>query len=46
VVLKGHLLIEEALDGIISNFVFHSERIGEARLSFAQKVNLARSMSD
>jgi hypothetical protein len=46
VVLKGHLLIEEALNGIISNFVFHSEHIGEARLSFAQKVNLARSMSD
>lgn len=46
VVLKGHLLIEEALDGIISGFLFHPEHISDTRLSFAQKLSLARSMSD
>jgi hypothetical protein len=45
IVLKGHLLIEEALDGIISNFVFHADPLSEARLSFSQKLHLARSMS-
>lgn len=44
-VLKGHLLIEEALDGIISNFVFHPEPLANARLGFAQKLQLARAMS-
>jgi hypothetical protein len=45
VVLKGHLLIEEMLDSIISNFVFHPEFVEAAKLRFAQKVSVARSMS-
>ena len=45
VVLKGHLLIEEALDAIISRFVHHAAFVEEARLRFPQKVSIARSMS-
>ena len=45
VVLKGHLLIEDALDAILGKFVFHSEHLESANLRFAQKVDLARSMS-
>src|SRR5258708_6758278 len=45
VVLKGHLLIEELLDSIISTFVFHPEFIGADNLGFAQKLSIARSMS-
>jgi len=45
VVLKGHLLIEEALDAIISKFVHHATFVEEASLRFAQKVAIARSMS-
>jgi hypothetical protein len=45
VVVKGHLLIEESLNSIISAFVFHPEFIQEANLRFAQKLSIARSMS-
>jgi hypothetical protein len=45
VVLKGHLLIEEALDKIIGKFLFHPEHFEEASLRFPQKIDLARSMS-
>jgi len=45
VVLKGHLLIEEMLESIITKFVFHPEFVEEASLRFAQKVAIARSMS-
>jgi len=45
IVLKGHLLIEESLGRIISNFVFHEDKIDSARLSFYQKVWIGRSMS-
>jgi hypothetical protein len=45
VVLKGHLLIEESLDAIISAFVFHPEFVQAARLRFGQKLSLARAMS-
>jgi hypothetical protein len=45
VVLKGHLVIEETLGEIISTFVFHGEYLEEARLTFAQKVAVARTMS-
>lgn len=45
IVLKGHLLIEEALDTILSKFVFHPEFIESASLRFAQKIDLARSVS-
>jgi hypothetical protein len=45
IVLKGHLLIEEMLETIISTFVFHPQFIKDARLTFSKKVSLARSMS-
>jgi hypothetical protein len=45
VILKGHLIIEETLTEIISTFVFHAEQLEGARLSFSQKVAIARSMS-
>jgi uncharacterized Rmd1/YagE family protein len=45
VVLKGHLLLEEQLERILGTFVFHPEHLEAARLSFAQKVSLARSIS-
>ena len=45
VVLKGHLLIEESLDAIISGFVFHPEFVQAANLRFGQKLAIARAMS-
>ena len=45
IVLKGHLLIEEALDTILGKFVFHPEHLQNANLRFAQKIDLARSIS-
>jgi hypothetical protein len=45
VVLKGHLLIEEALDAIISGFVFHPEFVQAANLRFGQKLSMARALS-
>lgn len=45
VVLKGHLIVEEKLDEIIEAFVFHPQQLETARLSFAQKVAIARSIS-
>lgn len=45
VILKGHLVIEETLSEIISTFVFHDEYLEGARLSFAQKLAIARTMS-
>ncbi len=45
VVLKGHLLIEELLDEIIRKFIFHAVYLDSARLSFFQKLQVARSMS-
>jgi tRNA(Phe) wybutosine-synthesizing methylase Tyw3 len=45
VILKGHLVIEEQLERIITTFVFHPSYIEESNLRFAQKVAIARSMS-
>jgi hypothetical protein len=45
VLLKGHLLIEEILDEVISKFVFHPVYLDSAHLGFAQKLHIARSMS-
>jgi hypothetical protein len=44
ITLKGHLLIEEILERIIRTIVAHGELLDDARLSFAQKTALARSM--
>ena len=45
VVIKGHLLVEESLNVIIDNFVHHPSKLAKSRLSFFQKIHLARSMS-
>jgi len=42
--LKGHLLIEEALARIIDQFVFHREHLADARLTFATKVHVCRAL--
>jgi len=44
--LKCHLLIEEVLTKIITRSAKHPEFILNAKLSFAQKASLARSLSD
>lgn len=45
IILKGHLLIEESLNSILEQFVFHPEFMESANLRFAQKIDVARSMS-
>ena len=44
VLLKGHLLLEEALSAVLDQYVFHREHLEEARLTFAQKMQLARAL--
>lgn len=44
VLLKGHLLIEEALSAVLDQYVFHREHLEEVRLTFAQKAHLARAL--
>jgi hypothetical protein len=41
-ILKGHLIIEAALDNILAIILFHPEHLREARLTFNQKVHIAR----
>jgi hypothetical protein len=38
VTLKGHLVLEEKITAAIEKFVFHSEHLDAARLTFAQKL--------
>jgi hypothetical protein len=42
-ILKGHLIIESALDNIINLIFFHPEHIHDARFGFVHKVNMARA---
>lgn len=44
VVLKGHLLIEELLNDIIENCCDLPQHVSEAKLSFIQKLKLARAL--
>ncbi len=44
VLLKGHLLIEESLSAVMDQYVYHREHLEEARLTFAQKTQLARAL--
>lgn len=44
-ILKGHLLIEDALNSIIAKFVFHTEWLDAVSLRFPQKIALARALS-
>lgn len=43
VLLKGHLLLDEAITRILEQYVFHREHLQDARLSFQKKALLARS---
>lgn len=45
IVLKCHLLIEESLTRIIWAFVHEPDFLDDARLTFSQKIGIARSMS-
>lgn len=45
IILRGHLLLEEILYSIVSEFVFHPTFIKKSDISFSQIVNIARSMS-
>jgi hypothetical protein len=45
IALKGHLVLEERITSAIEKFVWHGECLEAARLSFAQKIVLARSIS-
>lgn len=44
VLLKGHLLLEEGISAVLDQYVFHREHLAQARLTFAQKALLARSL--
>ncbi len=43
VILKGHLIIESALDNIITIIFHHPEYIFKGRFGFIHKVNIARA---
>jgi hypothetical protein len=43
-VIKGHLLVEQAMDEFISASVFHAEFLQESRLQFRHKILLCQSM--
>jgi hypothetical protein len=45
IILKGHLVIEERLTTAIEDFTFHAEHLEDARLTFAQKLSICRSIS-
>jgi len=45
-VLKGHLLIEEALNDYLRSFFVNSEFIEQGNLRFIQKVNVARATDE
>jgi hypothetical protein len=44
VLLKGHLLIEEALTRILELYLFYPEHLTDARLTFNQKALLCRAL--
>lgn len=44
-ILKGHLIIEGALNNIIDLLVFHPEHVDASRLGFNHKLHLVRSVA-
>ena len=42
-VLKGHLIIEGALDNILATIFFYPEHVNAAHLGFVKKVHIARA---
>ena len=45
-ILKGHLVIEEALNAAVARKLPHPEHLKKARLSFYQLVHVAKTMFD
>lgn len=45
VLLKGHLLLEEALSRLIDLYVYKGAYLEDARLTFKQKLNLAKALT-
>jgi hypothetical protein len=45
ILTSGHLIIETALDNVLDLIFFHTEHIRKARLSFSQKMQLARAIA-
>ncbi len=45
VLLKGHLIIEHALDNIIDMFFFHAEHIQNRNLTFSNKLAIVRALA-
>ncbi len=41
--LKGHLFLEEGLERILEQYVFHKEHLNAAELSFSKKMALCRA---
>lgn len=44
IVLKGHLLVEEQINGLIGDNVIDERPLAKARLSFAQRIALVRAL--
>lgn len=44
-VVKGHMAIEQAIDGFLEVSVFHPEHVRENRFNFSHKLQVCRSMS-
>lgn len=44
VILRGHLWVENAMNGLIARTLANPDEIAEARLTFAQKVAVARGL--
>lgn len=45
IIMSGHLIIENALDNIIDLLLFHPEYLRTARLTFYQKLQIARGLA-
>lgn len=43
-VLRGHLLVEELITEVVETYLPNPKYLEDARLTFAQKVNIARAM--
>lgn len=44
-VLRGHLLIEEVLDDLVTAYAFHPQYVSDLRLTFYHKLNVARAFN-
>jgi hypothetical protein len=43
-VIKGHLIIEQAMDGFLEASLFYPEHVRENRFNFSHKAHMCRSM--